>query len=668
MAGPWERYSAPAAASPADGPWSRYGASSVENGRENTVTVRSAGAPEKDGVMMDVAKSAGVGLGKGFIGLSGLPGDIAEYGARGIDHAARFVGDKIGVAVPAREARDPTYGSADIQSGIETVTGPFRKPQTMAGEYAQTIGEFAPGALIGPGGAAARAAQVVVPALASETGGQLTKGTAAEPWARGIGALGGGVAAAIASRPSTAARSIRNALPEGVTPQMVDDAERLVAQAQQQGIDLAWPEALSQVAGRPVLTNMMRHLEASPQTEGRMAEFFGQRPQQVETAARGQFDNIAPVNNTPSQIGPAVGREAEGFAEDVRGAINTASQPYYDAASQVLIPAADMARVRAVPGYAQAARAIADDPQLARYVANLPENSVGYVNEIKKWLDAAAENASSPVTTQGRNMQRSAGFSQDATTVRDIGRNASVDYDTALGIQQGGREQILQPILDGPIGRLAQRDISTKNAIDALFPAQPIANSQQEIGQTVATLAQRSPRVARDLVRSYVEGVFNRTAKDLQSGPNQAGGAKFRAALVGDAQQAANLESAVTALPNGAERWQGFNRLLEVLEATGTRQGVGSRTAYNEQLLKSAGQGGLVSDAVKTGANPFKAGQKLIDRYERWKLGRDLDGLARIMTDPGSANMLRGISRMPANSGQAQAVALRLVTQVAASR
>lgn len=72
-------------------------------------------------------------------------------------------------------------------------------PQTTAGEYARTVGEMLPnaalptGAASNLGGVAVRSARVLVPALTSETAGQLTKGTEAEPWARVLGAVAGGL-------------------------------------------------------------------------------------------------------------------------------------------------------------------------------------------------------------------------------------------------------------------------------------------------------------------------------------------------------------------------------------------------------------------------------------------------------------------------------------------
>lgn len=635
------------------------------------------------GIAEDVAKSAGIGVVKGGIGTIGAAGDVRELLSHGVDFAASKLGipaDKVQVFKDAVYegvrrvgpgnvlANAPT--SRDIQGKIEGVTGEFYKPQTKYGEYAQTAGEFLPAAIGGGGGVIAKGARVLVPAAASETAGQLTKGTTAEPVARFLGALAGGGATALASRPGTAARSVANQLPEGITEPMVAQADGLMREAAARGIQLSWPEALSHVAGRPVLTNMLRHLEASPQTEAQMGAFFGNRPQAVEGAVRQELGNIAPANNAPSAIGPAVGRAAEGTLEDVRGAINNAARPFYDAAGPVLLDAPTMARVRALPGYEQARAAVRNDPQLNRYVANLPDESVGFLNEVKKQLDNMAQHAAEPLNAQGRNMQRSAGYGNDATAVRDIASNVptSTAYPTALAVESVGRERYLQPLLDGPLGKIAGRDTTTKNAINALFPQNPLPNSQHEISTAVSALAHRNQRAARDLVRAHAESTFNEAAQNLQSGPNQAGGAKFAVAIAGNPQQRANLQAAVEALPNGDERWRGFNRLLDVLEATGTRQNVGSRTAYNAEINKAQGAGGLARDATKIVGNPAKLAQPLIDKYEQWKLGSNLTQLANILTDPNSAGMLRAIANAPRNGGREAAMALRLITYAEASR
>jgi hypothetical protein len=53
----------------------------------------------------DVAKSAGIGVVKGGIGLLGAPADLGEIGARGLDAAVKYVGGKLGIDPTALERR-----------------------------------------------------------------------------------------------------------------------------------------------------------------------------------------------------------------------------------------------------------------------------------------------------------------------------------------------------------------------------------------------------------------------------------------------------------------------------------------------------------------------------------------------------------------------------------
>lgn len=141
----------------------------------------------------DMAKSAGIGVVKGGIGVAGLPGDIASGFNRGID----WVESKLGLTP---QPHSDALTSGQLTKGVESVTGPLYEPQTKAGQYAQTVGEFVPGMLGGPEGLAYKAAtRVLAPAVASETAGQATEGMALEPYARVAGALvGHGVGAGAA--------------------------------------------------------------------------------------------------------------------------------------------------------------------------------------------------------------------------------------------------------------------------------------------------------------------------------------------------------------------------------------------------------------------------------------------------------------------------------------
>lgn len=95
-------------------------------------------------------------------------------------------------------ATRPAPSLSQVITGEKTKGLLEREPQNMTEEYAGTLGEFLPGA-VGPGGPVRKIAQAVVPALASETAGQVARATGNEefePYARFAGGvIGGGVSA-----------------------------------------------------------------------------------------------------------------------------------------------------------------------------------------------------------------------------------------------------------------------------------------------------------------------------------------------------------------------------------------------------------------------------------------------------------------------------------------
>lgn len=671
----WDAYPVATATAPAAGAWDAY--------------------PEAPGVAEDVAKSVPVGLGKGAIGIAGLPGDVRSLLLKGVEGLYSLALDKMDPK-EAQKLKDNLHNaiefsvngkmpdgskvldfsraptSSEIRSKVEAKTGPLYEPKTTTGKFAGKVAEFVPGALIGGGGTARNLVNfAVAPGVADEATRQLTEGTSAEKWAPTVAAVITGGGASVLNRPASADRAIRGAMSPQVNQATITQAERLMQDAQQRGVQLTWAEAIEQVAPGSGLTNMQRLLESSPGSREVLAPVMAQRPAQIENAARGTFDTVAPPNAAPSNIGPAVGRAAEDHINEVRGAINDTARPFYDRASTVLLTPAEMGRVRRLPGYEEARNAVRNDPQLNRYVQHLPDDSVGFLNEVKKYLDTAATNAGAPVNAQ-RNMQRSAGYGQDATSVRDSAVNATLgnparNYETALAIESHGRERFLQPLLDGPLGQIASRDTGTKKAIDALFPKSPLPNSEHEITTAVGALVARNQQAARSLVRAHAEATFNEAAKALQGGANQFGGAKFAKEIAGNPQQRANLEAAVRALPNGDHVWDGFNRFLEIAQATGTRQAIGSKTAFNAQELKDLSTGGLVGNAAKTGASPGKWLTVVGDAWSRWQLGRNLDQLAQILTDPASVGRLRAIAARP-HENQALNLVGHLITTTQTSR
>jgi hypothetical protein len=193
--GPWSDYATPTA--PDEGPWKDYA---------TPASTPAASATPQVGYGEDIGKGAVGGLGRGTTGLVGLPGTVGSFGRwalgkAGVPEYALATGAEIAKHVPGISLLTLPDGS-QIQKKVEEYTGDFYQPKTIPGQYASTLAEFAPGMLIPGGGSlAARAANTVAGAVGSETAGQLTKGTAAEPYARAIGGVVTPFAAAKAITP-----------------------------------------------------------------------------------------------------------------------------------------------------------------------------------------------------------------------------------------------------------------------------------------------------------------------------------------------------------------------------------------------------------------------------------------------------------------------------------
>lgn len=147
--------------------------------------------------LRDVVTAGGAGLIRGGLGLAGLPGSVEWLGRAGINAGVKATGLSQGDVVSPQNALP---SGSDIIGGFEKTVGKLYQPKSTAGEYARTIGEFAPGMLF-PGTFLQKlVGNVLMPALTSETAGQATKGSEYEQWARVGGALLGGVAPGIGGR------------------------------------------------------------------------------------------------------------------------------------------------------------------------------------------------------------------------------------------------------------------------------------------------------------------------------------------------------------------------------------------------------------------------------------------------------------------------------------
>lgn len=239
------------------------------------------------GVAADVGKSAGIGLAQGALGLATLPANVVDLGANVIDYAGKQLGKDVGLSEYTKKL--PTYSNA--KEFIENRTGKFYEPKTVLGEYARTIGEFAPaGGIAGGFARGSRIANTIsntlAPAVSSETLGQLSKGTGWEPVARIAGGLAGGI--------------LPNAAMRTVTPITMDPTR-------QKAINLLEENGVrSLTAGQRTGNEPLRWYEASTQSTAGA----GPRARRMVASQEDEFTraalNRAGIENETRAIGPVM--------------------------------------------------------------------------------------------------------------------------------------------------------------------------------------------------------------------------------------------------------------------------------------------------------------------------------------------------------------------------
>lgn len=140
----------------------------------------------------DMASATGAGLARGTVGLAGLPGTVGDLFNQGMTAG----GKAIGIIPEDWVAPSNSLSGASMTEAMSNLTGGATdyRGDSRAAKFAGTAAEFIPGALAFGGVSPSNLLKyAVVPGVSSEAAGQLTEGTAIEPYARFAGALAGGI-------------------------------------------------------------------------------------------------------------------------------------------------------------------------------------------------------------------------------------------------------------------------------------------------------------------------------------------------------------------------------------------------------------------------------------------------------------------------------------------
>jgi hypothetical protein len=230
--------------------------------------------------------------------------------------------------------------------------------------------------------------------------------------------------------------------------------------------------------------------------------------------------------------------------------------------------------------------------------------------------------------------------------------------------------EVVDPLLKGPIGKLAGKGADAQK--EATY-SRAMSEMQSDTAnpKRIKTIADEFNKVDKtafpNLTRAYLENKLNTSLKDLQGRRNPGAGANFRNALAGTPQDAANLRAMIekSAEAQGQDpqkSYQGFRKLLDVLDATGRVPGMGSQTQSRMENAATARES-LVAGALET---KFSSPGGQIAKFLRNKAyGGTYKKLADVFTDPDSVRKMQELVNLKPTSLQAQRLVLSLLTSPA---
>jgi hypothetical protein len=336
---------------------------------EAALSIQDAAPPV--GVLQDVVRSGAAGIGRGVIGLATLPAAADNLIRRGLMASGVMptAEDMQAQGAPANVAQRVEYsplGPRSVLSAADRAVGGALTydPQTTAGEFAGTVGEFLPGGVV----AGAPMVYGVVPGVASEAAGQMTEGTAAEPWAR----LGAAVVAPAVAQVATAPFFNPGAVSRAVFGSGDPSQERQAAAAllERFGVPMTAGQrvGVEDMLRREMLTNAGRRI-ADQQTEAftravlsTIGETATRATPDVMDAARTRIGNVfeSIQRNTDVLPDPTTAQRVQAVSSTYTDSANVAARSpiieriateVADAAqSGTPIPASTMARWRSITG------------------------------------------------------------------------------------------------------------------------------------------------------------------------------------------------------------------------------------------------------------------------------------------------------------------------------
>lgn len=611
---------------------------------------------------------------RGATSLAGSAGDLWGALSHGIaDTAARVTGGDRQTFRDLAAPEIPFPTTESLRRAVERKIGPLAQPEGRAGRL---IGGAIEGAASSPFGKP-MAVMGGLSGLSSEGAGQLTAGTALEPWARvSAGLLAPAGFQAWKQWKDVPGWMLRESTGD-VTPQQWAEAQRRMEMGRKYGIDLTAPEAMPPSSIQQLAADV-----AASKTGGRVFnDFMARRPGQVKSAVEKNLLDPIGAANTPD-VNMARAKQAAtdviGGAEKARSA---AVRPLYDAARRETIrpqeldaikqqaaannPFLDLTSRKAADDFIAEINAVAGNP-------TAPNNAAA----LDKVYQAARNRVELPPIGATPEQKTAAAAIKPLNQILDNVLTAG-----SANIRAGRDEykritrDVIDPLTAGPVGRVAGRQGFDPSVPQNLNPVSAVSNEAvarpESIRELYTQLGAQDKRAFPGIARTWLENAFDQATQRVQAGENRMMGANFAKSVYGTDQQIANFSETMrgVAISNGSKDPDGFVRgarnLMEILQMTGKVPGIGSptggRIAANE-MARSSMVAGAMESVSTAPLSPMST------KIRDWAMQGNYQRLAEVLTSPDAIKKIQELGKYKPTTTTAQALAASIIGANAASQ
>lgn len=630
--------------------------------------------------------AAATGARRAWEGAAGTPGAVGNLLAN----------------VPGLGFLENEYGYEGAERAGQMLMGEQMRPSGRAESAVMLAGEFAGG--VGPAAAgrqatvrglpvlrnlAETAVEEIGPAVAGVAGQQALYGgdyqAVGETIGGVVGSLGPSVRRAI---PEPGAAFIRNAV-SGVTPEDFRTARELSERARQMGFPLSPDEVLksrelralaSQVQGREQGRDLYRVRESRLDPEGHLGA-LAQADEGTFRRVMNQFLEQSLVQ-APNRPIAAVAEAAESAANNIRARRTAAVTPYYEAArapDQTVSESAVRDLISdidtRISQYAEGAPQAEQLRELRRRltVTDATGDEVGIQTNAGA-LDAAYQEFENRINMRTGDASSSIQLGARATLdpVRVLREITAENPNIAAGrrVYQRYSRRLVEPLLQGPLGILAQADPNrfkrTRDLMNQVLEGRDVSPSDFAPLVNRMSSVEGGREALEGLTRAYMDGIVEQSLGRTATGPRPNPSAFFSSQI--DASKRQNLDALFTALDRADQRELGLSRppnrrlafrnLMSVLDATAGPGAANPPMLSESDILRQANASILtrllqVTRPLATPASVIS--QEFSERRNRSLVQDAFDVVGRALSDtsPEGINRIERMARSGGRGGEA---------------